>query len=247
MFNNIDLEYDGAVTDPKASWLMAVLSVTGLGLALSLSLLNYDAHNGGLRPYVDDSISMSGVTNPVTAVLVNFRAYDTLLEIAVLLIVVIAVLPAHNHKTSLVQRTVEKNHALALLALQRWIAPAVIIFAGYLLWAGANQPGGAFQAGALLAAACLLMFQAGAYRINYTSIMARSLMALGLAVFIAVGTALIYFEGNLLAFPPDNAGWLILLIESSLTVSIATAFASLYCSISKPSSFGSTVNHGSEA
>lgn len=247
MFNKIDLEYAGSVNDPKASRLIAVLSVTGLWFVLSLTLLNHDAHDEGLRPYVEDSINMSGVTNPVTAVLVNFRAYDTLLEIAVLLIVVIAVLPVHNHKTPLVQRTVESNHALVLLALQRWIAPAVLMFAGYLLWVGANQPGGAFQAGALLAAACLLMFQAGAYRINYTSIMARSLMALGLAVFVAVGIALIYLEGNLLKFPADNAGLLILLIEGSATVSIAIAFASLYSSITDLSSFGSTVNHEGEA
>jgi multisubunit Na+/H+ antiporter MnhB subunit len=244
MFNTIDLKYDGSVVDPKASRLIAVLSATGLCLTLSFMLLNHDAHNGGLRPYVDENIHMSGVTNPVTAVLLNFRAYDTLLEIAVLLIVVIAVLPVRNHKTPFVQRTVERNHDLVLLALQRWIAPAVLMFAGYLLWAGASQPGGAFQAGALLAGACLLMFQTGAYRINYTSIMARSLVVVGLAVFIAVGLALMLFEGKLLNYPLDNAASLILLIEGCATVSIAIALASLYSSIIDLSSSGSSAKHG---
>jgi hypothetical protein len=77
--------------------------------------------------------------------------------------------------------------------------------------------------------------------------MARSLLALGLAVFVAVGIALIYFEGNLLNFPSNNEGLLILLIAGSATVSIAIAFASLYSSITDLSSFGSTVNHGGEA
>lgn len=40
-----------------------------------------------------DNFPPSGVGNPVTAVLLNFRAYDTLLEVAVLLAAVFAVLP----------------------------------------------------------------------------------------------------------------------------------------------------------
>jgi multisubunit Na+/H+ antiporter MnhB subunit len=231
MFNQIDLEYNGPVYDPKASWLITVFSVLGFLTVLTLVLLNYDAHNSGLRPYVEGSLSSSGVTNPVTAVLLNFRAYDTLLEIAVLLIVVIAVLPLRNAKTSLVRCIEVTNHDLVLTSLQRWLAPAVLMFAGYLLWAGATQPGGAFQAGALLAGACVLMFQTGVYRVNYTSIMARSLMTCGLAMFIAVGLVLIWFEGSLLKYPQDYAGVLILLIESGATLSIAICLASLYSSL----------------
>ncbi|MFT6989116.1 MAG: multisubunit Na+/H+ antiporter MnhB subunit [Paraglaciecola sp.] len=231
MFNQIDLKYDGPVKDEKASLVIAGLSVAGVLFVLILILLNFVPHNSGLRPYVDGNMDISGVTNPVTAVLLNFRAYDTLLEVAVLLIVVIAVLPLNNHKAPLLQRTKGKSQDLVLIALQRWIAPVVLMFAGYLLWAGASQPGGAFQAGALMAGTCVLLFQTDTYQVNYTSAMARSLMAIGLAVFIAVGLALIWFEGNLLYYPQDHASLLILLIEGCATVSIALGLASLYSSL----------------
>jgi len=231
MFNQIDLKYNGPANDPNASRIIALCSVLGFLIFMILLILKHDAHHDGLRPYVEENLISSGVINPVTAVLLNFRAYDTLLEIAVLLIVVIAVLPTSNYKTPLVRGIEGPHRDLVLTSLQRWLAPAVLMFAGYLLWAGATQPGGAFQAGALLAGACVLMFQTSAYRINYTSIMARSLMACGLAVFIAVGLALMWFQGSLLKYPQDYAAILILLIESGATLSIAICLASLYSNL----------------
>lgn len=231
MFNKINLEYDGSALDPKASKIIVTLAVTGLLYALFLILLNHDSHHEGLRIYVEDKITVSGVTNPVTAVLLNFRAYDTLLEIAVLLIVVIAVLPARNNDAPIIQHSGHQNADFVLLALQRWIAPTLVLFAGYLLWAGAFKPGGAFQASALLAGTCVLIFQTGLYRTNYTSLIARCLLAAGLAVFVAIGTVLIWFGGSLLTYPPGVASLLILLIEGIATVSIAIALASLYSSL----------------
>lgn len=231
MFNKINLEYDGPALDPNGSTAVVTLAVIGLLYALILILINYGAHSEGLRIYVEDKIDVSGVTNPVTAVLLNFRAYDTLLEIAVLLIVVIAVLPTRNNGAPLVQHSGRQNADFVLLALQRWIAPTLVLFAGYLLWAGAFKPGGAFQAGALLAGTCVLIFQTGLYRTNYTSFIARCLLAAGLTVFVAIGSVLIWFGGSLLTYPPGVASLLILLIEGIATVSIAIALASLYSSL----------------
>ena len=93
----------------------------------------------------------SGVTNPVTAVLLNFRAYDTLLELAVLLAAALGILamgPA---------RPPYRTAGPLLKGLIRWLVPLLILTAGYLLWAGAHAPGGAFQAGALLAAAAVML------------------------------------------------------------------------------------------
>lgn len=234
MFRHIDLQYKGAVIDPKASPLISGLLVVALLFFLIWMLLNHDPHYGEIHHLVDDKLNLSGVTNPVTAVLLNFRAYDTLLELAVLLIAVIAVLPSHDHQLPAVQRIVAAEHNLVILALQRWISPALLVFAGYLLWAGASRPGGAFQAGSLLAGSCVLMFQTGRYRINYTSIMARNLLAVGLVVFVAVALALIWLEGSLLDYPANYAGLLILIIEGGATVSIAIALASLYSSLIGP-------------
>ncbi len=234
MFRHIDLEYKGAVIDPKASPLISGVLVVALLFFLIWILLNHAPHSGEIQRLVDDNLNLSGVSHPVTAVLLNFRAYDTLLELAVLLIAVIAALPPHDTPTPVVQQAVATEQKLVIIALQRWISPALLLFAGYLLWAGASQPGGAFQAGSLLAGAYVLISQTGSCRINYTSIIARNLLVLGLVVFVAVALALIYFTGNLLNYPLNYAGIIILLIEAGATVSIATALASLYSGLLEP-------------
>ncbi|WP_185233713.1 MnhB domain-containing protein [Teredinibacter franksiae] len=244
MFKKMDLEYHGRALDPKASRVIAALAVIGLLFTLILIVLNHDARGEGLRGQVEANIDISGVTNPVTAVLLNFRAYDTLLEIGVLLIVVIAILPSRNDNAPLVQSIGNQHTDIVLVTLQRWIAPTLVVFAGYLLWAGAYKPGGAFQAGALLAGTCVLMFQTQRYRINYTSVIARYLLAAGLAMFVITGSLLAWFEGSLLTYPPGSAHILILLIETIATVSIAIALAALYSSlIEKPLSDMSSEGH----
>lgn len=231
MFNKIDLTYDGPVRDESLSWQIVVLVLTALLLTMAGLFVTFVGDTQGLQPYVANNIGDSGVTNPVTAVLLNFRAYDTLLEVAVLLIVVIAVLPNRNTSTAMIRYIPENTSSLVLLAIKRWIAPATTLFAGYLLWAGAYQPGGAFQAGALLAGAGVLLFQGGAYHVNYTSLLGRLLLIIGLMVFVSAALYLTIAQGSLLTFSPATAGALILLIETAVTVSIALSLTSLYSSI----------------
>ena len=90
-------------------------------------------------------LSNSGVSHPITAVLLNFRSWDTLLELVVLLLALLGALQVAP------QVYLTRGWLLSLI-WSRLLAPMVILLAGYLLWAGASQPGGAFQAGALLAA-----------------------------------------------------------------------------------------------
>jgi len=45
----------------------------------------------GLSQDVNAELARGGVQNPVTATLLDFRSYDTLLEIAVLLLAVVAI------------------------------------------------------------------------------------------------------------------------------------------------------------
>ena len=60
-----------------------LLALTGM---LVSSLASLPTHGPGLRETAFDRLPESGVVNPVTAVLLNYRAYDTFLELAVLLI-----------------------------------------------------------------------------------------------------------------------------------------------------------------
>jgi multisubunit Na+/H+ antiporter MnhB subunit len=208
----------------KALPALIVLLATALALVLGWAMLDLPPHALRLPVEVAAKIAESGVEHPVTAVLLNFRGYDTLLEVAVLLLALLGVLAlAQPHAAP---ATVPAHPLLQTLA--RLLAPLMVLVAGYLLWVGAIAPGGAFQAGAVLAAAGVLLRLAGLLPTwAAPGRLLRGGLALGLLVFVAVALAVLG-QGSLLQYPPALAGGLILLIEAGLTLSIGLTLAGLY-------------------
>ncbi len=189
----------------------------------------------------------SGVSNPVTSVLLNFRAYDTLLELAVVLTAVIAVLNLNP------MRAAHVPAEPLLQGMMSWLVPLLVVTSGYLLWVGAHAPGGAFQAGALLASALILLhlINPTAYRTLNLDLL-RFLLTAGIAVFMGVGVIMMFLNDAFLAYSTGWAGSLILLIETAATLSIACALALAYLG-GRPDGWEETkipsapVNHGGEA
>ena len=208
----------------KALPALIVLLATALALVLGWAMLDLPPHALRLPAEVAAKIAESGVEHPVTAVLLNFRGYDTLLEVAVLLLALLGVLAlAQPHAA----RAAAPAHPL-LQTLARLLAPLMVLVAGYLLWVGAIAPGGAFQAGAVLAAAGVLLRLAGLLPTwAAPGRLLRGGLALGLLAFVAVALAVLG-QGSLLQYPPALAGGLILLIEAGLTLSIGLTLAGLY-------------------
>lgn len=176
-----------------------------------------------LAPEVAKNLDASGVTHPVTAVLLNFRGYDTLLEIAVLLLALVAILAVSGGE----RRT---QHSIAALpppllqSLARIVVPLMVLVSGYLLWAGSHQPGGAFQAAAVLAAAGILLYLARLIPAWASPGLAlRIALVAGLLIFIAIAALPLLYGGALLEYP--QAGALILAIEASLTFSLSLILA----------------------
>lgn len=207
----------------------------GFVLWLTSTLLDLPATVLDLRPLLAEAIPKSGVAHPVTAVLLNTRAYDTLLEIAVLLValigVLIAVPPASpvppTHTVDSVRPPPSTGNAM-VPALARLITPLAVFFAIYVLWAGAHRPGGAFQAAAILAAALVLLNLAGLTAgWSAPSLRLRVGLIAGFVIFLVVA-AVPLAGGLLLQYPPALAGTLILLIESGLTISLALVLAGLF-------------------
>ncbi|WP_325019442.1 MnhB domain-containing protein [Noviherbaspirillum sp.] len=176
---------------------------------------------------VEANMDRSGVTHPVTAVLLNFRGYDTLLEIAVLLLALLGVAAAGGSEKIGLRRLPSAPHAF-LQSLTRLMAPLMVLAAGYLLWAGSHRPGGAFQAAAVLAAGIVLLFLAGLLpeRLQSDRLLRVGMVA-GFLVFLAVA-AFPLAGGALLQYPVPLAGALILLIESGLTISLALILSGLF-------------------
>jgi len=176
-----------------------------------------------LSGQVVSQVPVSGVSNPVTAVLLNFRAYDTLLELAVVLTAVLTVLTLNDRRYSQVVSSP------LLQGMTHWLVPLLVVTSGYLLWVGAHAPGGAFQAGAMLAAAMILLQLAYPSRRQQFSIyLLRILLVIGIFTFVLVGLWMLLINDAFLAFDPRWAGTLILIIETMATLSIATALSLAY-------------------
>ena len=211
-------------TVPLWQHLLIEALMLALFAGLAVALLSLPEQAEGLKPAVESELAGSGVSHPVTAVLINFRGYDTLLEMTVLLLALMAVwslAPSAPVKLEVPGEVLER--------LAQLYGPLMVLVAGYLLWRGAHAPGGAFQAGAVLGAAGVLLVLAGRHPAAVvTGWPLRLVVVVGLAVFTAVAAVLLLVSGALLQFPPEHAGWIILLIETSATVSIGAILAALF-------------------
>jgi multisubunit Na+/H+ antiporter MnhB subunit len=211
-------------------WLLLAAGLVALaGVVLSLP-----ATSRGLADHVAARLVPGGVSHPVTAVLLDFRAYDTLLEVFVLLVSAIAVqgqLP-RVRRPSREQTALDVDVDVAgplLPVLVRLLLPGIVLVAGYLLWRGSHAPGGAFQAGAILGGGGILLLLARTIRPpDLSSSVVRAALLAGPAVFLAIGAAPLFVGGSFLSYPPQWSGALILTIESALTVSIAVVLTMFF-------------------
>lgn len=177
---------------------------------------------------VTEKMEASGVRHPLTAVLLNFRGYDTLLEVTVLWIAgtgALALTPAPTARRG-------TPHSV-LIALMRVLAPALVMTAGYILWAGAFRPGGAFQSGAVLGAGLVLASLAGLLPLRPGRWVRAGLVA-GPAVFAIVALNAWLVTGEMLHYPADTDGLAILAIESMAAPSIAMVLWLLFDRLHAP-------------
>ncbi len=171
-----------------------------------------------------EPLESTGVKNPVTAVLLAYRALDTLLETVVVLLAMAGVWSLAKDsdwsKTPLFGYSPEPGGPLVLLA--KVLIPVGVIFGIYMVWTGSDHPGGKFQGAAILAAMGILGLVAGVTSVPaVTNAKLRWLLVLGPAVFLVVGLMGFLSVGYFLAWPPGLSKAVIVLIEVALTPSLA--------------------------
>lgn len=209
---------------PAAQVLLALVLLAVFG-GLSLAVLSLSEPAPGLAAAVAERIDESGVSHPVTAVLLNFRGYDTLLELVVL---VLAVMGAWS--VGRARGCAGNTPGPLLRQLPRLMAPLMVLVAGYLLWVGAHAPGGAFQAGSLLGGVGILLCLSGHPLPRWADgLVLRLVTVLGVVVFAALGVAAALLPaGAPLDWPPAQAKTLILTIELAAMLSIGVILAALF-------------------
>ncbi len=219
-------------------WPFMAIPVVLLGLGFGWAFYETSTVVGvGLTERVEQQLRAAGAENPVTAVLLNFRAYDTLLEIIVLLLAVIGVGAMGAGEVFADRDThVARVPANVMLgAMVRLVIPMMVMVAGYVLWRGTTAPGGAFQAGAILGAAGVLWLLGGAaVPWGFRGWRLRVALVAGIAVFLGVGVMVNALGMQFLEFRGQPAKHLILIIEAAATLSMGGVFAALFVGVLPP-------------
>ncbi|MGH8616374.1 MAG: hydrogenase subunit MbhD domain-containing protein [Burkholderiales bacterium] len=216
--------------------LAAALAAVCVTAVLAIAVLALPDPAPTLAPETAASIAATGVGNPITAVLLAFRAMDTLLEAIVVLLALIGVWSlapdramsnapdgAWGGRPGVLHRA-DPDGILAWLA--RVLPPIGFVVGIYIFWIGAELPGGKFQGATILAAMWLLAVMAGltdAPPVSRTWL--RVVLVAGPLVFIAVGAAGVVVADAFLAYPEGLAKPLIKVIEWALLPSLALTLA----------------------
>ncbi len=209
--------------------LLVAAGCAAISAGLGFAVLTLSSPPPTLAPAASEALAQTGLGNPVTAVLLAYRALDTLLEKVVVLLALIGVwslAPDGIWGGAPEVRPAAVPAPLAYLA--RILPPFGVVIGIYMFWVGADEPGGTFQAGTVLAAMWLLAMMAG---LSPPPDTARPLLRIALmggpALFLAIAFLGFAFADGFLAYPEAFAKPLILAIEAALTISVAAALAML--------------------
>jgi uncharacterized MnhB-related membrane protein len=203
----------------------------GLGLALflliALEAIWHIPEGGGLTAAAEAMLPQSGVEHPVTAVLLNYRGYDTWLEIGVILMGLLAIFAVGGKEAFRRPSAAVKDPMMRQVIL--FFAPILFLFGAFLLYFGKTGPGGAFQAAVLWGAIGVLLHLGGWPVFAVIPRWLRQLLlTVGLGFFLVLGFVLVALGNALFEYPPAYAGTLILIVETLAAISIAVALTAIF-------------------
>lgn len=182
-----------------------VLPIALLGIIFAMVAANYSERTS-LPPlakaYVERVPQELGAPNVITGILLTYRAFDTLGEVAVVFMVAASVgllLGGAPKRESAGE--IDADHPTQSTEIIRngadVLVPLIAVFAAYIVLHGHLSPGGGFQGGAVIASCVLLALLA---RPQYRIELARLSLMESLAglLFVLVGVAGIAFAGGFL-------------------------------------------------
>jgi len=142
--------------------------------------------------YIDKALSEGGGTNIVNVILVDFRGFDTMGEISVLVIAAVGIVvmlrgnkPAQPTQVPVMD---EERFPVMLTSVTRPLMPLVMLIAVYIFFRGHNLPGGGFIAGLVAAVTLLMQYLASGLSWSNARVKINYLKLGGFGVLIAIGT-----------------------------------------------------------
>lgn len=188
----------------RRAFVVLVVALFGL-VFTSLVIAHNERHS--LRPLAESYVKLVpqelGAPNVITGILLTYRAFDTLGEVAVLFMVAAGVglvLGASNKRRKSSPRKVVETARLSSEIVQsgaQILAPLIAIFAAYIIMNGHRSAGGGFQGGAVIASGVLLLVLASTrYRVDL-EFLSMTESAAGV-LFVLTGIAGLIFAGGFL-------------------------------------------------
>ena len=189
---------------------LAAVAAIAAGAVATVTALVFTGHRE-LSPvgefFLREAEELTGGTNVVNTILVDFRALDTLGELVVLAIGAVALTALLDARRP-VERSVPppayavladaRPNAVFLMSLARLLVPVMVIASAYALLRGHNAPGGGFIA-ALIGAAAIVLAYLSAPTDEVPRVERPYLTIAGSGIVVATGTGLFgLLEGSFL-------------------------------------------------
>ncbi|MFB9953172.1 monovalent cation/H+ antiporter subunit A [Rhizobium puerariae] len=193
---------------------LALAVVCGIGMTfVSYAVMTMPVPDAIANYFLENAYSEGGGRNVVNVILVDFRGFDTLGEIAVLGVVALTVFallrrfrPAPDSMDMPEQQQIQnrfdeerpersegdtvRDYLLVPSVIMQWLFPVIITFAIYIFLRGHDLPGGGFSAGLTLSIAFLLQYLAGGTRWAEDRIRILPLRWMGAGLLTAAATGL---------------------------------------------------------
>ncbi len=161
--------------------------------------------------YLDKSPNVLKVANSITAIVVNFRGFDTLGEVTVLFLAATGLASILYRKKDDEEEEEDKHHISHRLNIPssslirtgaKILFPLILLLGIYVFVHGHLTPGGGFQGGAIIATGFLLMLISykGFTTNHNVMVWLESIAGLG---FVGVGLYGLFAYGSFL----QNTGW----------------------------------------
>jgi len=193
---------------------LLIAIICGVGMTfIAYAVMTMPVPDAIATYFLENAYTEGGGRNVVNVILVDFRGFDTLGEIAVLGIVALTVYallrrfrPAPDTMVMPEQQRIQnrfdeerpernagdtvREYLLVPSVIMQWMFPVIITFAVYIFMRGHDLPGGGFSAGLTLSIAFLLQYLAGGTRWAEDRIRILPLWWMGLGLIIATLTGI---------------------------------------------------------
>ncbi len=158
--------------------------------------------------YIKKAYEETSVPNLVTAVLADYRGYDTMFETVVVFCAGLAVLTIlrrtkRKHKKNVKFRPQREGVDIILQNAARLMIAPMQLFALYVIAHGHHSPGGGFQGGVILGASFILLALAYDLKSTLRRFKENTVLfysGLGVLIYAGIGVISLVLGGNFLAY-----------------------------------------------